>query len=95
VLILRKKDADKSVFVTGIEDGWVQHIEYTEDEIEKVVSKFLKDNDIETKDMRFNFFIDRHIYNYLRWAALRTGKTKAEILRNLVQKELDKGKEED
>jgi len=93
VLILRKKDADKNAFVTGVEDGWVQHVEYTEDNLEKIVDKFLKDNDIDTKDMRFNFFIDRHIYNYLRWAALKTGKTKAEILRNLVQKELDKDEE--
>lgn len=95
VLMLRKKEADKNAFVTGVEDGWVQHREYNETELKQIVNKFIKENDIDTKDMRFNFFIDRHIYNYLRWAALRTGKTKAEILRNLVQKELDKDKEED
>ena len=39
--------------------------------------------------MRFNFFIDRPIYNYLRWAALKTNKTKAEILRELVQREIE------
>jgi predicted DNA-binding protein len=55
--------------------------------VEKILP-FLEDNNISTKDMRFNFFIDRPIYNYLRWAALRTGKTKAEILRELVQREI-------
>lgn len=94
ILMLRKAGADKNAFVTGVEDGWVQHEEYTNETLKKIADKFLKDNDIDTKDMRFNFFIDRHIYNYLRWAALRTGKTKAEILRNLVQKEISKDKED-
>ena len=40
--------------------------------------------------MRFNFFIDRKIYNYLRWASFKTGKTKAEILRDLVENEIEK-----
>ena len=55
-----------------------------------MVEKFLNENDIQSKDMRFNFFIDRKIYNYLRWAAFKTGKTKAEILRDLVQNEIEK-----
>ena len=90
VLLLRHKAADKNAFVTGVEDGWVQHAEYTEDDLSVILNKFLEDNRIETKDMRFNFFIDRPIYNYLRWAAYKTGKTKAEILRDLVSKEIDK-----
>lgn len=89
ILVLRSKAADKNTFVTGVEDGWVKHVEYDENTLDKTVKKFLEENDISTKDMRFNFFIDRHIYNYLRWTALRTGKTKAEILRNLVQNEID------
>ncbi len=63
--------------------------EYNDQNYEKIISKFIEDNTISVKDMRFNFFIDRPIYNYLRWAALRTGKTKAEILRELVQREID------
>jgi len=89
VLLLRHKAADKNAFVTGVEDGWVKHEEYTEENIEKILKKFLEENDITTKDMRFNFFIDRPIYNYLRWSALKTGKTKAEILRELVQREIE------
>jgi len=55
-----------------------------------MLEKFMVDNDIQSKDMRFNFFIDRKIYNYLRWAAFKTGKTKAEILRDLVETEIEK-----
>lgn len=90
ILLLRHAAADKNAFVTGIEDGWVQHEEY-EDEanVEEKVKKFLDDNNITAKDMRFNFFIDRQIYNYLRWASYKSGKTKAEVLRELVQREIE------
>ena len=90
VLLLRHATADKNAFATGVEDGWVKRADYTEDNLEEVLTKFLDDNRIDTKDMRFNFFIDRPIYNYLRWAAYKTGKTKAEILRELVSREIDK-----
>ena len=90
ILLLRHDMADKNAFVTGVEDGWVNHAEYSEGSLKSILEKFLSDNDIKSKDMRFNFFIDRKIYNYLRWAAFKTGKTKAEILRDLVQNEIDK-----
>jgi len=90
VLLLRHETADKNAFATGVEDGWVKHAEYTNENLADILNKFLEENRIETKDMRFNFFIDRPIYNYLRWAAYKTGKTKAEILRDLVSKEIDK-----
>jgi nucleoside 2-deoxyribosyltransferase len=90
VLLLRNKEADENTFVTGVEDGWVKRSIYGRDDVEGTVKHFLAENDISTKDMRFNFFIDRPIYNYLRWAALKTGKTKAEILRELVQHEIEK-----
>lgn len=90
VLLLHHATASKNAFATGVEDGWVKRHEYKEDNLESILKKFLADNNIQTKDMRFNFFIDRPIYNYLRWAAFRTGKTKAEILRELVSREIDK-----
>ena len=90
ILLLRHATADKNAFVTGVEDNWIIREEYTEKNLEPILTKFLEDNDIQTKDMRFNFFIDRPIYNYLRWAAHKTGKTKAEILRELVSKEIEK-----
>ena len=90
VLLLRHASADKNAFVTGVEDGWIKHVEYDEHSLDAIIKKFLDENDIKSKDMRFNFFIDRKIYNYLRWAAFKTGKTKAEILRDLVQNEIDK-----
>lgn len=76
-------------FTWNIPSTFLRRVEYNKDNAESIIRPFLIDNDISTKDMRFNFFIDRPIYNYLRWAALKTGKTKAEVLRGLVQREID------
>lgn len=89
VLILNKDGVKNSPFPSGIAVG-VSYKSFTEDTLKPVVKDFLHENDIQLKDMRFNFFIDRPIYNYLRWAAHKTGKTKAEILRELVLREIEK-----
>ena len=88
-LVLSREGVEKSFFASGIEAG-VEYKKYNIDTVGGILSDFLASNDIATKDMRFNFFIDRPIYNYLRWAALKTGKTKAEILRSLVQQDIDR-----
>lgn len=91
-LVLCKEDVGDSFFASGIDTG-VLYKEFTEDTLKSTIRDFLNENDIQSKDMRFNFFIDRPIYNYLRWAAYKTGKTKAEILRDLVTREIDKSNE--
>lgn len=90
ILLLRREDADIDSFATGIVDSWVRRESYTKDNLESILFKFLDDNDITVKDMRFNFFIDRQIYNFLRWSSLKSGKTKAEILRDLVTREIER-----
>lgn len=87
ILVLNREGVEKSFFASGIEAG-IEYKKYTNEDVDETLTTFLRDNDISTKDMRFNFFIDRAIYNYLRWSALKTGKTKAEILRELVQREI-------
>lgn len=91
VLMLRHAEMEDDVFAAGITDSWAQREKYKDtDHLADIIETFLRDNDIQTKDMRFNFFIDRPIYNYLRWTSLKTGKTKAEILRELVEREIDR-----
>lgn len=63
---------------------------YTLDDVPDIVADFINENNIDNKDLRFNFFIDRQIYNYLRWAAYQTGRNKSEILRELVLREIEK-----
>lgn len=91
VLLLRKIDADKNAFVTGVEDGWVQHGEYSDEKsLTAIVEKFLADNEVKPKDMRFNFYMDRKIHNYLRWASFRTGKAKSEVVRELLKRDIER-----
>lgn len=59
-------------------------------ELAKVVTRFIRTNTIATKDLRFNMFIDRPIYNYLRTQAYETGKNKSEIIRDLINKEINR-----
>jgi len=59
------------------------------EELAKVVTRFIRINTISTKDLRFNMFIDRPIYNYLRTQAYETGKNKSEIIRDLINKEIN------
>ena len=89
VLLLRHEDADENIFAAGVVEGWVVNKKYNDETLSSIINDFLDDNDIQNKDMRFNFFIDRKIYNYLRWASYKTGKTKAAVLRELVEKEID------
>lgn len=93
VLILTRNNALAGTFVSGIDSDFVRLVDYEEGDdakLKKDIGEFIDENTIENKDLRFNFFIDRPIYNYLRWAAFKTGKTKAEILRELVLKEIEK-----
>lgn len=94
VLLLRSENSDTDTFAMGVADSWVERQTYNDQTLGSIIEKFLDHNEISNKDMRFNFFIDRHIYNYLRWAALRSGKTKAEILRSLINHEIDRNRDD-
>jgi len=89
-LILKRQDSPSGGIVAGLEEQTVSIKTYTDATLERYVSAFLRENDIPLKDMRFNFFITRNIYNYLRAASARTGKTKAELIRELVKDEISK-----
>lgn len=88
-LLILQKGRQVSPFTWNMPSSFLKKVEYDSNNLDEVIAPFLKDNDITTKDMRFNFFIDRPIYNYLRWAALKSGRTKAEVLRELVQREIE------
>ena len=93
LLLRRETDTQgvkKSFYPTAAHDTLLVHRVYTDENVEEIINTFLEENRIDNKDLRFNFFIDRQIYNYLRWAAFKTGKTKAEVLRELVKNEIGK-----
>lgn len=87
-LLILKEGKKVPPFTWNIPSSFLNRVEYNKDNLAEKITPFLEENTISVKDMRFNFFIDRKIYNYLRWAALKSGKTKAEVLRELVQREI-------
>lgn len=90
VLILRHKDSTADTFAAGVEGTWVVHQIYRkESEAIAALKEFIEEHDLHSKDMRFNFFIDRPIYNYLRWQSQKSGKNKSEIIRELIMREIE------
>lgn len=91
VLLVSRDSSIEQRLVAGLSDElFTIKLYEDEDELEKIVSKFLQNNTLTNRDMRFNFFLDRQIYNHLRWVSFKTGKTKAEIIRDLIDKEIDR-----
>lgn len=89
VLIVSQKSLDDSA-VAHYQSRLIAIETYaTSDELAKVITRFIRSNTISTKDLRFNMFIDRPIYNYLRTQAYETGKNKSEIIRDLINKEIN------
>jgi hypothetical protein len=50
------------------------------------VSLFLDKNTIHTKDLRFNMFLTHRIFKYLEETSQSTGKSRSEIIRELVKR---------
>ena len=87
-LILSRNDL-KGRSLSGMRHRLLTIKEYSsKDDLEKTVKRFIKDNTVSTKDLRFNFFIDREIYSYLREVSYETGKNKSEIIRELLEQEI-------
>jgi hypothetical protein len=89
-LILVREDMEGISYAVGLKDDLITPRTYNDETLEKIVTDFLKDNEVKNKDLRFNFVIDRKIYNHLRLKSFQTGKTKAEVVRDLLLKDLDK-----
>lgn len=89
-LLVTREPLEQHAF-SGVRDRLLTMAQYeTEDELEALVKDFIRSNTITTKDLRFNMFIDRPIYNYLRNVSYETGKNKSEIIRDLINREINR-----
>jgi len=83
----------KDRFISGVENKFITVRHYsTTDELQSIVAKFIKQNSIPEKDLRFNMILDRRIYKYLRDTSYETGKNKSEIVRELLERDIDRRK---
>ncbi len=89
ILALFKKGT-KDSFARGVSSDILTAEEYTADTLEKIVSGYLKIAQKGAEKTRFNFFIDKKLENYLDWAAYTYKRNKAEIIRDLLNEQMEK-----
>lgn len=76
-------------FASGIHSEHASFKRYTTDrELDLIVANFLSQHNIAAKDLRFNLFINRRIYKYLRDTSQETNKNKSAIVREVVRKKI-------
>lgn len=89
-LILRRDDMQDDSIVAGIDERDITSKTYNQKTLERILVSFLKENDYKTKQVRFSFVIERRMRNFLRWKSTRTGETEGKIVRQLIEKDMEK-----
>ncbi len=90
LLLINKTHNDEGYMSKGINDVFLKRVEYSDGDLEKNIKRFIVDNAVSTKDLRFNFVIDRKIYHHLNKRSYSLGKTKAEIVRDLLVDDMER-----
>lgn len=90
VLLLSNHNRTRGAIGLSENEEIIKFSRYDSTNLEAIIVNFISENSSANKDLRFNFFIDRKILNYLNWASFQTGDTKSEIIRNILKKEIDK-----
>lgn len=89
VLAVSRNDV-KGHTASGLVNSLFTYKKYTAPEdLLTAVNAFLDQNTIHTKDLRFNMFLTRHIFKYLEDTSRETGKSRSEIIRELVKRKAD------
>lgn len=91
VVALHKKE-HVPVFIKGIDDPKLIIAEYSGENVEEVMREALRKAD-SLVDVRFNFFVNPKILNYLDWIAQKRMQPRSVFLRNLIEREMKKDKE--
>ncbi len=91
VIALYLKDKS-SHFFKGINSEKFQYLEYTPDNLEKVVKDAIQ-RAVESSDTRFNFYISPEIGRYLDWISLHKKTPRAVFLRSLLEKAMRSDKD--
>lgn len=87
----RGKRGPKDRFAAGIETDLITSKEYTLNTLKEILSDFFLQSAKGGQKIRFNFFIDKKMENYLDWAAFTYKKKKADILRGMINDQMLRG----
>lgn len=94
LLLFRDKAFSQKTSFAGAKElnaggDFIRSEEYNEDNLNAILKSFFEENVISSKDRRFNFYLDPVLYKYLRQESYRTGKSKAEIVREVMHKKIE------
>lgn len=91
LLILKRDSLDKKTFLIG-ESITLKCIETFQDltDIEPIITSFLNENTDSKNSSRFNMFIGRNISNFLKRKSEASGKSKAQVVRDILEDYISK-----
>lgn len=89
-LVITRDELVTKEYLGGLADTLLSLEVYkTKDELTKIIKSFLTRNTVYTKDLRFNMFLTRDIVKYLEEHAQETGRSRSEIIRALIKKQVE------
>lgn len=90
ILILSKEPISeiKNSFGTNIDSELISFKKFSEDTFKQTINEFIRNYCLMGKPTRFSFFIDQKIHNFLRGEAFAKNKTKAEVLREIIEEHI-------
>ena len=89
-LILVRDEVDHNSILWGVDEDTVQIKLYNDETLDAIVMKFLTDTDAAAAGDRFNLLLERRLQNYLTWSSKNNGKTRSQIIRDLISTEMRK-----
>lgn len=93
LLLMQKLEKGKWPFIATYHNEYdrrnLLHVKkYTKRSLKTIIKRFLKEYK-KGPQVRFNLFLDSAIDSYLSWASFTYKKSKSEIIRDLVKKNID------
>jgi hypothetical protein len=86
-ILVLSRDRLEYKYITGFTDPLLLYKTYTtEADLVRTLTNFLRKNTVHTKDLRFNIMFDRKIAKYLDKQSLSSGKSKSDIIRDVIKK---------
>lgn len=90
VLLLSTTNEVDSVVGVDLNEENIRYSQYNEKNLESIVEEFVKQNIRDGKQVRFNFFIDKKLLNYVNWRSLKYGIAKSEVIRTALKNDMEK-----
>ena len=90
VLLLSTTNKVDSVIGVDLNEENISYSQYNNENLENIIEEFAQQNISDGKQVRFNFFIDKKLLNYLNWRSLKYGIAKSEVIRAALKNDMEK-----